>query len=95
MPVSILIGNGFNRINKQQQSWEELLMEIAKDVGDSEIMRQYAYKPETFTFEQLAYADNRSNREIQIKRKIAKAMQSLEHNTLHSLCHDLKPALPR
>ena len=89
MPVSILIGNGFNRINKHQKSWKDILMEIAEDVGDPEIISLYAHKPETLIFEQLAYADGRSNKETQIKHKLAEAMYDLRHNQLHSLAIDL------
>lgn len=90
MPVSILIGNGFNLVDKHQKSWKDMLMEIARDVGDPEIIRLYDHKPETLIFEQLAYADGRSNKETQIKDRLAEAMYDLQHNYLHNLALDLK-----
>jgi hypothetical protein len=90
MPVSILVGNGFNLIDNSQKSWEEILNEIAEKVGAPEIVSLYAHKPETLIFEQLAYADGRSNRETQIKEEIAKAMLGLRHNRLHNLALNLK-----
>jgi hypothetical protein len=85
MPVSILIGNGFNRIDSSQKSWEDILIEIAKDVGDPEILSLYRHKPETLIFEQLAYADGRSSKETQIKATLASEMQTLQPNSLHNL----------
>lgn len=83
MPVSVLIGNGFNRIDNNQPSWEAVLTEIACEVGDPKIVDLYEHKPETLIFEQLAFADGKSNKEDVIKAKLAEKMIEQRPNHLH------------
>ena len=89
MPVSVLIGNGFNRIDRDQLSWKDVLGAIAQDVGDPGILNLYEYKPETLIFEQLAFADNKSNKEKEIKKMLASKMMKQQPNGLHKEAIDL------
>jgi hypothetical protein len=83
MPVSVLIGNGFNRIADDQPSWEAVLKEIADEVGDPKIVELCEHKPETLIFEQLAFADGKSNKEDEIKAKLAAKLMKQKPNHLH------------
>ena len=66
------------------------LAEIADDVGDPNIVKLYEHKPATLIFEQLAFADGKSNKEGEIKRSIAVKMTKQTPNHLHEIAVGLK-----
>jgi len=93
MGNTLLIGNGFNRCEKSNKSWDDLLLSLSLEYGVrlNEEIKQNLY---TFFYERvvlsLNHNDELRSKEEQIKKKIADEMKKMSSSNLYDKLHELK-----
>lgn len=93
MKNTVLIGNGFNRCEKSNKSWDDLLISLSSEYGIriNDEIKQNLY---TFFYERVVLSSNHNDelraKEEDIKKKIAAEMEKMVSSDLYDKLHELK-----
>jgi len=82
--VTLLLGNGPNRISHVGISWLQVLEQLAVFSGSRKVLKHSAVKPFPLLYEELALCCVRKSKlESDLKKRVAALMKGMEHNGLH------------
>ena len=84
MEQAILFGNGFNRLVRENPSWEDLLQKIAIDRDASDI----SMLPPTFKYEysflhSYTQREKSGNKEFDLKKSLADELKAIERSRMY------------
>ncbi len=85
MQKAIFVGNGVNLLTKDAKSWQDVLSELSKIVGEPDLIDFIDFMPFTLFYEAACsrYFKRGEKSDIALKRHIAKLLSSMPHNSLH------------
>ncbi len=105
MAISVLVGNGINRLANADASWENLLVRLANKGVTPHVLEHVADKPFALIYEELLLGMSVGNRETsetdltkterELKSEIAAQIAGLEGHLTHArlMCAGLKHVL--
>ena len=86
MAISLLIGNGINRVSNKEASWEYVLRALRDPNASLKELEYLKHKPFALVYEEVllsgASADKQSD-EQEMKKRIAKLVDGLSTNEFH------------
>jgi hypothetical protein len=84
MEQTLFLGNGLNRMNNSEYSWEEVIVRISKKL-DIELTKDFKNVPFPLLLEQMVFRTQNTHREgiLKIKDVVAKELLLLKGSFLH------------
>lgn len=85
MQKVIFVGNGINLLTQDAKSWQDVLGELSKIVGDPTLIDFMDYVPFTLFYEAICsrYFRHGEKSDIALKRHIAKLLSNMKDNPFH------------
>ena len=86
MAITLLLGNGINRLNNNNSSWQHVLLELASRNGQRHGLEYVEQKPFPLLYEEIFLREtfaNATTRELTLKRYIANLIEGIRHNEFH------------
>lgn len=82
----LLLGNGINYLSENSVSWTQLLMKLATEVRQKNIMDLVDEKPFSLIYEEIVLRSKAQgiSDEIAIKRKVAELLKEIGFNEFHN-----------
>lgn len=87
MGVTLLIGNGINRLETEKDySWEKILADLAQKIGGQYLLELKNDKPLTLIYESLRLKLSVDGKQhgLSLKRKVSKSLLKMVPNQYHS-----------
>lgn len=86
MTIALLVGNGVNRLNNSEASWEHVLKVLSAGNTTANELEFIKHKPFALLYEEILLATVEAGSrldEMPVKRKIAELVDSLKGNDFH------------
>lgn len=86
MGIALLVGNGINRLNNSEASWEHVLKALSTGHTTERKLEFIKHKPFALLYEEILLATVKAESkldEMPVKRKIAELVDSLKGNDFH------------
>lgn len=86
MAISVLMGNGINRVSNKEASWEHVLRALREPGASRREIEYLKHKPFALVYEEVLLSgssDDKQSDEIAMKKRIAKLVDGLATNEFH------------
>lgn len=87
MTISLLIGNGINRVSNEEASWEHVLRALRNQEATRKEIEFLKHKPFALVYEEVLLSgtyEGEPSDELAMKRRIARLVDGLATNEFHS-----------
>lgn len=81
---AVLVGNGINLGGRNSVSWQQLLEKLSSQIDERQVVEFIDKKPFTLLFEEILFKST-TQKEIEIKRKVADLFGSMTGNERHKM----------
>lgn len=85
MALSLLVGNGINRVTNQDAAWEQVLRALCVNELSRYELEHVKHKPFALLYEEIVFAHSRPGKvaDLESKRRVANLVSSFEPNEFH------------
>ncbi len=86
MAISVLMGNGINRVSNKEASWEHFLRALREPGASRKEIEYLKQKPFALVYEEVLLSgtsDDKQSDELAMKKRIAKLVDGLATNEFH------------
>lgn len=91
MQKVLFLGNGINRLTNHGVSWDDVICDLAKDAGGTELLEFKDYVPFTLIYEGFCSqtSDNSQRGITPMKKRVATSLMKMVFNPFHKQIMDL------
>jgi hypothetical protein len=86
MALSLLVGNGINRVTNHAASWAHVLNTLVNGGASARELQHIKHKPFALVYEEILLtgpSEDKQDDERKMKERIAKLVDKLQFNDLH------------